>query len=133
MTQSRTHNCGELRLSDAGKQVTIVEVMDQFLPSRATVIPEYLMALGRNNVRIVTGNRLESVKDHTAVIVDRFGNTEEIPTDAIVIAAGFTPQKELANKLEEETNMEVYTVGDCRGARQIQDAVHEGYAAGRQV
>ena len=24
MTQSRTHNCGELRLSDAGKQVTIV-------------------------------------------------------------------------------------------------------------
>ena len=122
-----------LELAAEGKQVTIVEVMDQFLPSRATVIPEYLMALGRNNVRIVTGNRLESVKDHTAVIVDRFGNTEEIPTDAIVIAAGFTPQKELANKLEEETNMEVYTVGDCRGARQIQDAVHEGYAAGRQV
>ena len=24
MKQSRTHNCGELRLSDAGKQVTIV-------------------------------------------------------------------------------------------------------------
>ena len=23
MTQSRTHNCGELRISDAGKQVTI--------------------------------------------------------------------------------------------------------------
>ena len=24
MKQSRTHNCGELRLQDAGKQVTIV-------------------------------------------------------------------------------------------------------------
>ena len=24
MKQSRTHNCGELRLADAGKQVTIV-------------------------------------------------------------------------------------------------------------
>ena len=24
MMQSRTHNCGELRLADAGKQVTIV-------------------------------------------------------------------------------------------------------------
>ena len=28
MTQSRTHNCGELRLSDAGKQVTIVGWME---------------------------------------------------------------------------------------------------------
>ena len=26
MFQSRTHTCGELRLSDAGKNVTIVEI-----------------------------------------------------------------------------------------------------------
>ena len=28
MMQSRTHNCGELRLSDAGKNVTIVGWME---------------------------------------------------------------------------------------------------------
>ena len=28
MTQSRTHNCGQLRLADAGKQVTIVGWME---------------------------------------------------------------------------------------------------------
>ena len=28
MTQSRTHTCGELRLSDAGKNVTIVGWME---------------------------------------------------------------------------------------------------------
>ena len=28
MMQSRTHNCGELRLADAGKQVTIVGWME---------------------------------------------------------------------------------------------------------
>ena len=28
MMQSRTHNCGELRLSDAGKAVTIVGWME---------------------------------------------------------------------------------------------------------
>ncbi len=122
-----------LELAEEGKEVTIVEVMDQFLAQQATVIPPYLMKLEENQVKIITGHRLESVKDHIAVIVDRFGNTKELPADAVVIAAGFSPQTSLAEQLEEETDMDVYLVGDCKQVRQIQDAVHEGYAAGRQV
>lgn len=122
-----------LELAAEGKEVTIVEVMDQFLPGMATVIPTYLMSLEKNNVKVITGYRLESVKGHTAVIVDRFGNQKELAADGIVICAGFQPQTALAEQLEEETDMDVYLVGDCKQVRQIQDAVHEGYAAGRSV
>ena len=122
-----------LELAAEGKEVTIVEVMDQFLPGMATVIPTYLMSLEKSNVKVITGYRLESVKGHTAVIVDRFGNQKELAADGIVICAGFQPQTALAEQLEEETDMDVYLVGDCKQVRQIQDAVHEGYAAGRSV
>lgn len=122
-----------LELAGEGKEVTIVEVMDQFLPGMATVIPGYLMNLEKHEVKVIVGHRLESVKGHTAVIVDRFGNQKELEADGIVICAGFNPQTELAGQLEEETDMDIYLAGDCKAVRQIQDAVHEGYVAGRSV
>ena len=51
----------------------------------------------------------------------------------ISISAGFMPQLELQEKLEENTNIEVYTVGDAKKVRQIIDAIHEGYAAARRI
>lgn len=51
----------------------------------------------------------------------------------IVISAGFMPQLELQEKLEEETDIEVYTVGDAKKVRQIIDATHEGYAVARMI
>lgn len=122
-----------LELAAEGKQVTIVEVMDKFLGTPGAVVPCYINAVMQAGIRVITGNRLESVEDHKAIIVDRFGNHEEIETDAIVIAAGFVPQKELAEAIEAETEAEVYLAGDCKGARQIYDATQEGYAAGRQI
>lgn len=122
-----------LELASEGKEVTIVEMLDKFLDSHATVIPGYLMALKKANVHIITGHRLESVHNNYAVITDRFGNTCKLETDCIVIAAGFLPQQELAHELEETTDMEIYMAGDCQKVRQIQDAVHEGYIAGRQI
>lgn len=122
-----------MELAAEGKKVTIVEVMDKFLGVPGAVVPCYINAVMQAGIRVVTGNRLESVEDHKAIIVDRFGNHEELDTDFVVISAGFLPQKELANAIEEETEAEVYLAGDCKGARQIYDATQEGYAAGRLV
>lgn len=119
-----------LELAAAGKEVTIVEMMDQFLGKFSAVVPAYMQAIGKSGIRIVTGKRLESVKDHAAVVVDRFGNHQEIETDAVVICAGFDPQTQLAEELEEFLE-DVILVGDCKQVRQIYDAVHEGYVAAR--
>ena len=122
-----------LELAARNMDVTIVEVMDKFLDTHATVVPGYIMSLEKANVRIITSHRLESVRDNTVLITDRFGNIKELDADCVVIAAGFLPQPELADELEETTDMEIYTAGDCRKVRQIQDAVYEGYLAGRQI
>ncbi|MCI1654986.1 MAG: FAD-dependent oxidoreductase [Lachnospiraceae bacterium] len=120
-----------LELAEAGKKVTIVEMMDQFLGVFSAVVPAYLQAVHEAGIKVITGMRLERVEDHMAVIVDRFGNHKELPADGIVISAGFIPQTELADQLEEETEMEVFAVGDCKKARQIYDAIHEGFIAAR--
>lgn len=65
--------------------------------------------------------------------MDRWGNTTELEADSIVIAAGFMPQYELAEQLENETELEVYNVGDSKQVRQIYDAIHEGFVAARQI
>lgn len=122
-----------LELAAEGKSVTIVEVMDQFLATHATVVPGYLAALEKAQVAVITGYRLERMTKDQAVIVDRFGNTRELDADCVVICAGFLPQTALAEELEETTDMEVYMAGDCKKVRQIQDAVHEGYVAGRSI
>ncbi len=119
-----------LELAAAGKDVTIVEMMDEFLGKFSAVVPAYMQAIFQVHVKIITGNRLEAVKDKTAVLVDRFGNHTEIETDAIVIAAGFVPQHDLAEEIEAFME-DVIQVGDCKQVRQIYDAVHEGYVAAR--
>lgn len=119
-----------LELKNEGKDVTIVEMMDQFLATPTSACQAYSIEISKTDMKIMTGLRLESVEDNKAILVDRFGNHKELETDSIVIAAGFTAQKTLANQLE-ETDIEVYNVGDSECVRQIYDAVHEGYIAGQ--
>lgn len=61
------------------------------------------------------------------------GNETTVPADSVVIAAGFTSQNELSDKLEENTDMQVFNVGDSKRIRQIYDAIHEGFIAARQI
>lgn len=122
-----------LELCGEGKEVTIVEMADHFLASPSNACQAYSIEIARKGIRVLTGKRLESVKDHAAVLVDRWGNHTELPADSIVISAGFTAQNDLAEALERETDAEVYNIGDSRQVRQIYDAIHEGFFTARQI
>lgn len=123
-----------IELAKEGKKVKIIEVMDQFLASFSSVIPAYQIAVNQAGVEVITGHRLESVNKNEAIIVDRFGNKTTLQADGgIVICAGFNPQLEIEQRLEKETDIEVYTIGDAKKARQIIDATHEGYAVARMI
>ena len=58
---------------------------------------------------------------------------QNVACDNVVIAAGFVPDNSIYTKLEEETDMQVFNVGDAKRVRQIYDAVHEGYIAAKLI
>lgn len=122
-----------LELKNEGKDVTIVEMADRFLASNSSACQAYSISISQTDIKVITGKRLVAAENGKAVLMDRWGNTTELEADSIVIAAGFMPQYELAERLENETELEVYNVGDCKQVRQIYDAIHEGFVAARQI
>lgn len=116
-----------LFLAEQGKEVIFTTRQDELLHGLGFNTPAYGAMLADNKVTVYTGKRLETVSDKGAVVVDRDGNRQEIPVDNIVLAWGFLPQLSLRDRLENETSLEVYAIGDCVGPRMIFDAVHEGY------
>lgn len=117
-----------LFLAEQGKEVVITTRADDFM---FDVIAEdrtvYERRLAEQNVTISTGKRLERVIDKGAIVIDKYGNKEEILADTIVLNPGFTPQTTLVKQLKKEAKLETYAVGDCVNPRKIFDAIHEGH------
>jgi hypothetical protein len=64
--------------------------------------------------------------------VERDGEKFVIRAEAVVLAVGLKPKRELADKLEGRVK-EIHVVGDCAGVRRMRNAIHEGARAGREV
>lgn len=122
-----------LELKAEGKKVIIVEMTDHFLAQKSNACQAYSIAISKTDIEIKTGLRLIEVGDHNIVLTDRYGNEQNVACDNVVIAAGFVPDNSIYTKLEEETDMQVFNVGDAKRVRQIYDAVHEGYIAAKLI
>jgi len=122
-----------LELNKEGKEVTVVEMTDAFLANPSSSCQAYGIEIAQTNIQIMTGKRLLAVEDGKILLTDRWGNESRVDADCVVIAAGFVPQYDLVRKLEDETEMEVFHIGDSTRVRQIYDAVHEGFFAARQI
>lgn len=119
-------------LAEQGKEVTITTRGDDFMTGVGYLDQRvYEGRLREHTAKIHTGKRLEKVLDKGSVVVDRYGNRDEILADSIVLNSGFAPQTTLTEQLRKETNLEVYAVGDCVSPRKIFDAIHEGHLAAR--
>ncbi len=94
MTQSRTHNCNELRLSDAGKQVTLVGwfenirkvsknlgflILRDFYGTTQTVIETEDM------MTIIDGINKESTLSVTGTVRERSSKNADLPTGEIEV------------------------------------------------
>jgi len=121
-------------LAEQGKEVIFTtrgdELMSGVLSAERIAYQERLAGLP---VTIYTGKRLESVLDRGAIVVDKNGDRQEISADSIVLATGFIPQTAIKEKLEKETSLEIYAIGDCVEPRMIYDAIHEGYLTARKI
>ena len=94
MTQSRTHNCGELRLSDAGKQVTIVGWLENvrevgtnfaFLVLRDYYGTTQVVVQTEDMMQTIKGINKESTISVTGTVQERESKNTKIPTGEIEV------------------------------------------------
>ena len=94
MTQSRTHNCGELRLADAGKKVTVVGWMENVREVGANfafvVLRDYygttqVVVETEDMMKIVKSVNKESTISVTGIVRERESKNTKIPTGEIEV------------------------------------------------
>ena len=123
-----------LDLAEKGMDVTIVKRGTKFLnPAGCQMDIEYTIRLHQLGVKLMTGYRLDSVTDSSAIAIDQYGEKVEIPTENVVISAGYLNRPGFAEQLEEISDMDVYMAGDCKKVAEIPDATHAGYAVARMI
>ncbi|UCE56010.1 MAG: FAD-dependent oxidoreductase [Desulfobacterales bacterium] len=112
-------------LSEMGKEVTLVEMLENIALDLVTHLQHYLgQRLKEKGVKIVTSSRvLELGKDY-AMVEDASGIRRLNGFDTIVLAVGSTPNDTLYKQLEGKV-AEIYLIGDAVEPREVVDAVYE--------
>ena len=120
-------------LAFRGKEVTVVEILDEIARDMESVTRALLMKRIQDlPVAIMTGTRLRSFEEDT-VVIERNGRKERLPKfDTVIFAVGSKSMDELSEPLRQR-GFEVHTIGDALKPRTILDAVHEGFEAGRRI
>ena len=94
MTQSRTHNCGQLRLADAGKQVTIVGWMENvrevganfaFVVLRDFYGTTQVVVETEEMMKIIKSVNKESTLSVTGIVRERESKNPKQPTGEIEV------------------------------------------------
>ncbi len=121
---------------DLGKKVTIVEALPKLLAVNAPICSansemlERLVPFYGTDVRC----RTTAVKatENGLVIRDLdTGAEESIPADTVILADGFTPDRELYNAMQECD--EVYAIGDCKEFHNVHSAVWDAFEVANHI
>jgi len=59
------------------------------------------------------------------------GAEESIPADTVILAVGFTPDRELYNAMQECD--EVYAIGDCKEFHNVHSAVWDAFEVANHI
>ena len=119
-------------LADKEVQVTIAEALDAVGGDMYAFSKQLVMyGLEDRKVRIVTGARVrEATTD--GVWIEKGGESEFLPAEAVIVAAGLKPRYKLVDALKAR-GLEVYQVGDCAEPGDIMSAVHAAYKLGIEI
>jgi len=120
-------------LSEQGKEVTIVEILEDIARDmdRINRLP-LIMSLENHGVRIMKETEVSSITDQ-GVWVNCFGERSFLPIDQIVIAVGAEPRSEEVEERMKGKVPEVYWIGDKVKARGILEAVQDGYEIAKKI
>jgi 2,4-dienoyl-CoA reductase-like NADH-dependent reductase (Old Yellow Enzyme family)/thioredoxin reductase len=121
-------------LSQQGKKVTVVrrgpEMASKMFPSNRYAL---IARLKEKGVTLITDvKEYEAINDDGLVLIDSQGKRQTLEADTIVLAAGASPNDQLANALAGKVG-ELHLAGDCAKPGRILDAIHDGARLGREV
>ena len=121
-----------LHLDGQGKEVTIVEELDDILLTvkHALNNDQALRKLiAESNIKILTATRMVKGQEGE-VTVEKGGEKQTIPCDTLVIAVGYVSNRNMEEQLRGKIK-QVITIGDNVKPGKIIDAVHQGYHTAR--
>jgi len=122
-----------LYLVQKGKKVTIVEILDSVVRDMYWVNRMHLLKLLADaKVKILTDTKVLEVVDEGIIIADERGKRSTLETDTIVLAVGLQSSRELVKTLQDKIP-EVYAIGDCVEARNVLNAIWEGFRTARLI
>jgi pyruvate/2-oxoglutarate dehydrogenase complex dihydrolipoamide dehydrogenase (E3) component len=122
-------------LAEKGKKVSVVEILGQIAADAESNARKLLLQrLAEKKVSLHTRSRVQRCEGNKACGVNDSGERVEVPADVVVAAVGAQPSPLALKGLEKmKPAPEIYTIGDCRQAGKIMQAVHDGNRVGRMI
>jgi 2,4-dienoyl-CoA reductase-like NADH-dependent reductase (Old Yellow Enzyme family)/thioredoxin reductase len=121
-----------LHLAQRGRQVTVVEMLDEVAPDANIMHRRALMPELEKAVALRPALKAVEITEAAVVAEGRDGARVELPYDTVVIAVGYRPLTEVVDSLRDAAP-EVMTVGDCVKPRKVIQAIRTGYDAGMAI
>ncbi len=121
-------------LSQQGKKVTIVEMMDKLIPKAGVAFPNYQMImelLEFYHVQELTSTELLKVTDNS-IIVKSNDTQSEIHTDNVVLAIGYRSNTQLYDQVQAHVG-EIYNLGDSHKVDSVLGAVWDAYEVCKNI
>ena len=113
------------------KQVTVLEMKDAVIEDLGIFLAiELHRRMDILGLTVNTGATVKSVQADSVTYIDSAGEQKVLQTDAVIVAVGFKPNRDLSEQLK-GLSSEFIRIGDCSSPRKILDAVHEGFHAAR--
>ncbi len=121
-----------LHLAMDGKEVTVIEMMDNLCPDANPRYRPLLMAQLDKYVTCETEMRGLRVTKEGVVCADKDGSEVTVKGDTVICAVGQRPIRYTAESLKDSAP-EVIEIGDCVKASNVTEAVFKGYWAGVDI
>jgi len=112
-----------LTLAEAGKDVTVIEMLDEIVPDHeAGARASLKYRLEGEKARVLTGRKVSKITPEAVICECGL----EAPCDVVVNATGLAANAKEADALL-GVIPETYVIGDCRSARKIYNATQEAW------
>lgn len=118
--------------TEAGKKVTIVEMMDEVAVDEMYLTRDALLDRLAEHTTVITGARCTEITANGLTYADKEGTEHTLTCDTVVLSAGMRPRQDLAESFRVCSPFFV-CVGDCVRATNVRNATRTGYDAAMRI